>query len=332
MHSLQVSLRGSLECTEYLDQCARMDPAYKLFLTDFTALLSALVPQLDRLGKRLDPATASLLDPIPAVAPEDTTSMQNLATTVVLDPIAAFLLNPSAALVQVPTAATEQVNPTHVLLSHPTAEVLQPTSAVMLDVDTPRALATVSSGEGREEEAVFRELWKFLATSFNAFHNTFGMWPSSWAVDEQPTFTRLLIAFHALLTWLLPMLRSPVWTTVIVRHGQQTIHDEMMTLLAQPAKCLAGLSAAPTPHLLDYMRILAPNFVPLLCSIITEVGISLLNAPPYNLSLTEALHNFLLTDKQTGCSGRFAFLKDPAVLKCRKALKIFAAAPSVPVK
>lgn len=327
MHSLQVSLRGSLECTEYLNQCARMDPAYRLFLKDFTALLSALVPQLHRLGTRLDPVTASTLDPKPVTVPDLNRSKWNPAPVPELDPIALFLLDPSAPLTP-RSAATRAVTED---TTSSTGVVMEPSAAVELDVPAA-AVVPVSSGEGREEEAVFRELWKFLATSFNAFDTTFGMWPACWVVDEQPTFTRLLIALHALLTWLLPMLRNPIWASVIVRHGQQTIHDEMMCVLAQPAKCLAGLSAAPVSTLLEYTTILAPNFTPLLCSIITEVGISLLNAPPYNHSVTEALNNFTMTDKQTGCSGRFAFLKDPAVLKCRKALKIFAVAKSSPAK
>ncbi|MEW5318475.1 MAG: hypothetical protein WDW38_009695 [Sanguina aurantia] len=204
----------------------------------------------------------------------------------------------------------------------------------------------------KSEEAIFWELWRLLLTSCTAFENTTDHATDALPVNRQPLYTSLYPALHAMLTWLLTCSRTPAWLAMRQEHGLRARNSELLLILTQPAKCLINLGLGDPSALQPNLRAGPPDFIPLLCCIVTEQYSSAprivplvaqvtggLGATTYAQSfltflpvfasslheflsnLTQAVNNLGFSDSASGYSG-VSLLQAPAIVQLFKAIMI----------
>ncbi|MEW5314130.1 MAG: hypothetical protein WDW38_005650 [Sanguina aurantia] len=208
---------------------------------------------------------------------------------------------------------------------------------------------------GTEEEVIFWELWGFLRAGSSAYSQICMKLPNLWPHYERPFNGALIAAFHSVLTWLLPLTRSPAWRAMTLQDGLVSRNHELLGILLQPTVCgvVNVHQARPHSSMLTQLHALPSTFLPLLCCIATEHlgsapplasaspaatrgttvrAMNYAQARPYGVSsagasnqlltlLVTSINNFLaLAGQGNAGSGQFGFLGSPAVLQF---LKVF---------
>ncbi|MEW5319223.1 MAG: hypothetical protein WDW38_010388 [Sanguina aurantia] len=211
-------------------------PEQALLVTAFTSLLTALVPQLGRLGRRLSsppPSSSSIGTPEEEVFWELwgflVAACSAYGTAVDHTPTLLPEETPPTAVDHTPTLLPEGPSPTAV--GHPPTLLPEETPPTAVD-HTP-----ISLPEGS---------------------------------PPPPLHSPLHDALTAMLAWLLPFSRSPAWRAMRQEHGLQRRNVELLIVLAQPVKCLYNLGLLEGTLLADHMGLLPPGLLLLVCCILSE--------------------------------------------------------------
>lgn len=194
---------------------------------------------------------------------------------------------------------------------------------------------------GTAEEAYFAQLWALLFAGCSAVSTPAEGWEE--LVGQLPFDSFLCGSYHALLLWLLPASRSPVWLQVQPRLPRR--HD-LVFILALPVKfLLASIHTESHSILLSCLGLLPSSFIPLLCCIVCEQfssvplvvqGVQEVARPSAGVvgncshtlhflrdNLLAVIYNLLVhADQSTGSERLFACLHAPAVLQYLKGVII----------
>lgn len=134
-----------------------------------------------------------------------------------------------------------------------------------------------ASSIGTPEEAVFWELWFFVAAGCSAVEAGRPIWLDLWQRDRHALHTHWYAAFHTLLSWLLPFSRSPAWRLMRQQHGVHKRNAALIAILWEPTHSINSMSGSALSTVFNNASALPADFVPLLCCIISE---QLGNLPP----------------------------------------------------
>lgn len=121
---------------------------------------------------------------------------------------------------------------------------------------------------GTTEEEVFWELWQCLITCCLPFCPATKNWINLCSHD-QPCIP-LYSTFYGLLTWLQMISRSPTWLAMTDKHGLKRRNCDLLVILAQMTDLLDSITNSPPLALAAHLKLLHPNFMPLLCCIVSE--------------------------------------------------------------
>ncbi|MEW5305855.1 MAG: hypothetical protein WDW38_000144 [Sanguina aurantia] len=277
-----------------------MDSEQRDWLVKLTGLLTRMTAEIAIVSE-----TGAALLPTPASIP----AMQALHTSLLSTSSAFFCPHAIDAYGPMPRPFLPLVAAFTQLLT-----TLVPRMAALAPRMT-RAVAARGVGVS-DEEALFHQLWSFLAVGCRAFDDALETWPSGWNEDHKPLCTALFLAWHSLLGWLRPLVRSSTWPDVMCASYHQASDSQLALILAQPAKCFAGICCAGDHTLLYFIgSVLPSDFLPMLCSLTLELPLTdLASCPQLLRAVMAAISNLHLPGRCP--KGLPQFLKNPAVATC----------------
>lgn len=123
---------------------------------------------------------------------------------------------------------------------------------------------------GTAGEEVFWELWRFLNISSLGFEAVRVACKGTWPVHTCNFQTLLFAAFQSLLNWLLSMLQCPAWRSMTLMHGLECRTQDLLDILRPLLHSLHTHSTASDDSFVDHTRLLPPNLLPMLCSVLLE--------------------------------------------------------------
>lgn len=127
--------------------------------------------------------------------------------------------------------------------------------------------AACVAGFGSAEEAIFWNLWSFLASSCGMLVR----WPDVWDPSSGPAVCPdLFVTFRGLLLWLLQLIRSPAWTAMKQQHGSLCRGQELHSVLACLLQSLIYTTRPQLACTIGFPSTISQDLISLLCCIASE--------------------------------------------------------------